>query len=218
MINSVAQPVFVESLGDTKRLLMIFRKMLRFNACVSFPAMLGLAFIANEFVLITIGEKWLESVPFLQLLCLWSVAACVGSLYVIVLLSFGKSDVYLYVCGVICVLQLLSALLVFPLGLLPMIAAYVLCGFLGTAIWHYFANKFIGIRWWQVLQDVLPYLGITLGCFFVAWLAVLGVQNLYLKCVLKVGVAGGLYVAVMKYSKSTIFRESLEFLASRIKK
>jgi O-antigen/teichoic acid export membrane protein len=218
MIGSVAQPVFVESIGDKNRMRMIFRKMLRFNAFVSFPAMLGLAFISNEFILITVGEKWSESVPLLQLLCVWAAASGVGYLYVLVLIAFGKSNICLYVHAGVFGLQLLCAALMFPFGILPMVAAYALCGLLATAVWHHFANRFIGIRWWQVLQDVSPYLGITVGCFAVAWLVAEEAQNLYLKCALKIAVAAGLYVMVMKYSKSTMFRESLRFLVARVEK
>ena len=68
MINGVAQPVLVEVKEDVERQKNVFRKMLRFGAFVSFPALLGLAFVAKEFVWITVGEKWMESVPYLQIL------------------------------------------------------------------------------------------------------------------------------------------------------
>ena len=43
MINSVGQPVFREATDDMQRLQNIFRKLMRFTAFVSFPAMFGLA-------------------------------------------------------------------------------------------------------------------------------------------------------------------------------
>jgi O-antigen/teichoic acid export membrane protein len=215
MINSVAQPVFVESKDDKGRLLMIFRKMLRFGALISFPAMLGLAFIGKEFILITIGEKWLESVPFLQLLCIWGAFGYVWVLYTFLLMSFGKSNIYLYGNLAVCGLQLLCAAFLFPFGIFPMLTAYVVCYFVGLLIWHYFVNRLIGIRLWQVLKDVLPYLLITAGCFFIAWLVTRNVQNLYLLCGLKIAVVAALYILIMKYSHSTIFKESMAFLTKR---
>jgi O-antigen/teichoic acid export membrane protein len=210
--------VFVESNGDKARQLMIFRKMLRFGALVSFPAMLGLVFIGKEFILITVGEKWLESVPFLQLLCIWGAAGYIWTLYAFLLMSFGKSNIYLYGNIGICILQLTCVAFMFPFGILPMVGAYIGCYFVGILIWQYFANKLIGIRLRHVLKDVLPYLFITAGCFFVAWLATRGIQNLYLLFGLKTGIAAILYVLIMKYSRSVIFKESLEFLLSHYKK
>jgi O-antigen/teichoic acid export membrane protein len=218
MISSVAQPVFVESKGDKARQLMIFRKMLRFGALVSFPLMFGLAFIGREFILITVGEKWLESVPFLQLLCVWGAMAYIWMLYAYLIMSFGKSDVYLYGNIGICVLQLTCVALLFPFGIFPMLGAYVACYFVGLLVWHYFANKLIGIRLRHVLKDILPFLSITFGCFFVAWLATRNIQNPYLLCVLKITITAILYVLIMKYSRSIIFKESAEFLLGSIKK
>jgi O-antigen/teichoic acid export membrane protein len=215
MINSVAQPVFVESKDDRGRLLMIFRKMLRFGAFISFPALLGLAFIGKEFIFIAIGEQWLKIVPFLQLLCIWGAFAYIWSLYTYLLMSFGKSNIYLYVNIAVCVLQLLCAAILFPFGIFPMLIAYVACGFVGILIWQYFANKLIGIRLWQVLKDVMPYLLITSGCFFIAWLVTRNVQNVYLLFSLKIAVTAALYVLIMKYSRSTIFKESMAFLMKR---
>jgi O-antigen/teichoic acid export membrane protein len=217
MINYVVQPIFVESKEDRGRLLMIFRKMLRFGAFISFPAILGLAFIGEEFVLIAIGEKWLESVPFLQLLCIWGSAAYMWSLYTFLLMSFGKSNIYLYGNIAICVLQLICAALLFPFGIWPMMIAYVVCYFIGLLIWHYFANKLIGIRLRQVLKDIVPYLTITIGCFFVAWLVTRNIQNVYLLGSLKIAVTAALYILIMKYSRSTIFKESVAFLTKRKK-
>lgn len=70
-VSSVAQPVLTEVSNDPARQLGVLRKMLRFTAFLSFPAMLGLAFIAREFIVITITEKWLPCVPMLQMLCIW---------------------------------------------------------------------------------------------------------------------------------------------------
>ena len=68
MIQGVAQPVLVEVADDKERQKKVFRKMLRFGAFISFPVLLGLAFVAKEFILLTVGEKWLNSVPYLQIL------------------------------------------------------------------------------------------------------------------------------------------------------
>jgi O-antigen/teichoic acid export membrane protein len=218
MINSVAQPVFVESNEDKGRQLMIFRKMLRFGALVSFPAMLGLAFIGKEFISIIVGEKWLESIPYLQLLCIWGAAGYIWTLYTFLLISSGKSKIYLYGNIGICILQLTCVAALFPFGILSMIGAYVASYFIGILIWHYFANKLIGIRLRHVLKDVAPYLFITAGCIFVAWLATRGIQNLYLLCVLKTAITAILYVLIMKYSRSAIFKESVEYLFGHVKK
>jgi O-antigen/teichoic acid export membrane protein len=218
MISSVAQPIFVECKSDKDRILMVFRKMLRFGAFISFPAILGMAFIGEEFVLITVGEQWLKSVPFLQLFCIWGAAGYMWYLYTYLLMSFGKSNIYLYGCIAVCSSQLACAAILFPFGIFPMLIAYVICYFGSLLIWHHFANKLIGIRLCHVLKDVMPYLLITAGCFIVAWFASQLAQSIYLRAVLKISVTAALYILVMKYSHSMAFKESMVFLTNHVRK
>lgn len=57
MINGVAQPVLAKISEDTDRQQRVFRKMLRFTAFISFPAMLGLGIIAEELIVISITDN-----------------------------------------------------------------------------------------------------------------------------------------------------------------
>jgi O-antigen/teichoic acid export membrane protein len=215
MITGVAQPVFVEVNEDKSRQLNVFRKMIRFGAFCSFPTMLGLAFIGKEFILIALGEKWLDSVPYLQILCIWGAFSYLWVTYTYVLMSYGKSDVFLYGNISICVLQLIVAAVMFPFGIFPMVTAYTICYLIGTGFWHYFVGKLTGLRLWQVLKDILPYLGITLGCFLFAWIITYPVRNIYLLLVSKVSIVAALYILIMKFSGSAIFKESMEFVLKR---
>lgn len=70
MINGVAQPVLAKISEDTDRQQRVFRKMLRFTAFISFPAMLGLGIIAEELIVISITDKWYSSVSIMQILCI----------------------------------------------------------------------------------------------------------------------------------------------------
>ena len=52
MINGIAQPVFTRVADDKARQLAVFRKLLRFTAFISFPAMLGLSLVSKELIII----------------------------------------------------------------------------------------------------------------------------------------------------------------------
>lgn len=119
MINGIAQPVLVQISDDIDRQRNAFRKMLRFGAFVSFPLMLGLAFVAKEFLLIAGGEKWLPSVPFLQLFCIWGSVYYIWNLYVNILMAYGKSNIYLTGIIGVGVSQLLALVIVFSIWHIP---------------------------------------------------------------------------------------------------
>lgn len=96
MVSGVAQPVLTEVANDAGRQRNVFRKMLRFTAFISFPAMFGLALIAHELIVISVTDKWLDSVPILQLLCIWGAFLPILSLYSNLIISKGKSDIYMW--------------------------------------------------------------------------------------------------------------------------
>ena len=212
MMTSVAQPVFVQVKEDKERNLNIFRKMIRFGAFISFPCMFGLAFVGEEFILITIGEKWLNSVPFLQLFCIWGAFSYMWSLYTNILMTYGRSDIYLWGIISVCVLQLLSVISMFSLGIFPMLIAYILSFFGGLLFWHYFVNKLIGIQLKQVVKDISPYFLAVVIPFGVAWFIGRYIENIYLLFSMKILVVVIFYVLIMQMTNSVIFKESLSFL------
>jgi O-antigen/teichoic acid export membrane protein len=217
-INAVALPVFVEANEDKNRQLQIFRKMVRFGAFISFPTLFGLAFIAKEFIVITVGEKWLGSVPFLQLFCIHAGLAYIANLYYQLLISYGKSAIIMWYNICISLITLTSVLIVVRYGILFMVIVYVTVLILSIAGWHYFAGKLIGLHLVHLLKDILPYLVIIAGCFSVAWLLTKNIQNMYLLITCKVAVVAILYILIMKFSGSIIFKESIGFLTNRINK
>jgi len=218
MINAVAHPVLVQVRDEKERLLNVFRKMLRFAAFVSFPAMFGLAFVANEFILITIGEKWLPSVPILQTLCILGTLYPIWHLYTYVLITHGKSNLFL-IGNVIHGLLLIAALLITARwGIYWMVVAYVGTYFISFLYWHYYAHRLIGISVWQLLKDVMPYLGITLLVLFATYIITLPLQNIYLLLIGRIGIAVILYIVIMKLTNSVIFRESMDFLLKKKRK
>lgn len=212
MINGVAQPVLIRMADDKERQKNVFRKMLRFGAFVSFPLMLGFAFVGKELFEIVGGEKWMNIVPYLQILCVWGAACYMWALYVNLLMTHGKSDIYMWGMLFVGTLQLLIVAVMFPLGIFPMIIGYVISYFIGLLFWNYFANKLIGIKLREVLKDILPYLLITLGTFVLTWFITKSIGNVYLLLGAKIFIATAIYIIVMWGSRSVMFKESIEYL------
>lgn len=209
MINGVAQPIFAQVQDNPVKQQAVFRKMVRFGAFVSFPLMLGLAFVAKEFILITVGEKWLPSVLFLRLFCVWGAATYLWTLYTNLLMAHGKSNIYMWGMISIGLLQITIVALIFSFGIFWMVTVYIASFFIGLLGWHYFANRLIGLRLYSVIKDIMPYLLLTLMTFLITYFITNWIENLYIMFVSKVVIAGVLYIVFMWIGKSAAFRESL---------
>ena len=221
MINSIVHPVLVQVNNDKNRQIGIVTKMIRFGAFISFPSMLGLAFIGKEFIWITVTEKWLPIVPYLQLFCVWSAFAYLLNLFTNVVYAHGKSNIYMKITILTGLSQLIAVLCLYPQGLFWMVVAYVGISFAALLLWQRYVHQLIGLKLRDILKDILPYLGITLACFFIAWIITKNIQNNYWLLAFKIVISAILYIFVMKISRSVIFQESMEYLMNfmrRIKK
>lgn len=212
MINMVAQPVLVEVRSETERQVQVFRKMIRFGAFVSFPAMFGLAFIAKEFIYVTIGNKWEPSVIILQIMCLWGACSFLYTLYTQALIVHGRSDIYLYGNVLQGIVQILLVLLVLKWGIVVMASVYVGTYMISLLFWAFFVQREIGLSMWKVLQDVIPYLGATLVSFVLVWFITNSISNMYILLVIKILLSVLIYSGIMWFSGSILFKDFIMFV------
>ena len=218
MIQGVAQPVLVEVTDDKIRQKNVFRKMLRFGAFVSFPAMLGSAFIAKEFILITVGEKWIDSVPYLQILSIAASFVFITNLYCSLLLSHGKSNIILYASSIFYGINLLLAFCLVSYGIFPMVIGCSCFNVLLNFCWHFCGKSLIGIRTIELLKDISPYLLLTIFCFMTSWGITMWISNLYILFLSKILIVALLYSFILWKMKSVIFNEVFSFLFKMKKK
>ena len=212
VVNGVAQPVLVNAGSSDADQQRVFRKILRFTAFISFPCLFGLAFIAPEFITITITEQWIQSAVIMQILCIWGAFIPIRYLYTNLLISKGKSDIFMWNMILINVVQLLVLLLMMKQGILLMVTAYISVNIGWLLIWHFFAHRLIRIRLVHVLKDIAPYLLTCVLAIGLAYLASSGLHSIYTRIVVKIAVTAAVYLAVLWTSGSVIFHESVEYL------
>ena len=234
MLQQVAQPVLVSVRDEQQRELLVFRKMVRFTSLLAFPALLGLALVAREFILCTIGPKWADCVPLLQLLCLSGAFMPLYTLYQNLVISHGRSDVNMWLNIGQIVLQLLVILLFYRQGITLMVAAYTLFNIIWLAAWQPFARRIIGLGWTSLLSDTLPFLliaaavmattyGVTTG-LVALWHGADAVSalshgaaprttvGLWALLAVRVVLAAALYYAVLRLLRVAILQECLQFI------
>ncbi len=213
-MQQVAQPVLASINEEENRQLNVFRKMLRFTAFLSMPAMLGLAFIA-DFIVVLLGEQWTDSVPLLRMLCISGAFLPIHTLYQNLFISHGRSDTYMW-CSVALVITQIVVVMVFATwGIEIMIAAYVVTLILWTGIWQVLAYRLIQLRFINLLKDVCPFLLATICCIGVAYYATLFITNVIALILSRIIITSLLYMAIMKIAHVKIFMECILFIFKR---
>lgn len=217
-VSSVAQPVLASVADDRERACRTFRKMLRFTAFMSFPAMLGIALIAPELIVITITEKWAACIPILQLLCIWGAMMPINTLYSNLIISKKKSSIYMWNTIALALLQLALMVVLHRFGLYCIVVTTVGTNVAWFFVWHYFVNREIGIRLLMALKDILPFALIAAAAMAATHFATLPIGSIYLRFVAKIVVAAVIYLITLRICGTKILKESISFLSSYIRK
>lgn len=214
MVTAVAQPTLAQVADDRGRYVQVFRKMLRFISFVSFPALLGLGMIAEEFILIAGGEKWAESGRILSLLCIHGAFFPITTLYSNLTISRGHSGVNM-ACTIgqcLAVWTGLILLYVNGYGMIPMVLFFISLNVLWLGIWQWWAKRLIGLKWWWTACDTMPFLIFTIGVLAVTWRLTQPIGNLWLLMLSRIAIAATLYTGLVWISGARIMRETIEYL------
>ena len=218
MVSGVSQPVLATTAAEPERQLRAFRKMLRFQAMVAMPVMLGIALIAPELITLAITDKWSASVPILQLLCLWGAMVPINNLFSSMAVSRGDSGVYLrntVALGCLQVAALLSVGLLHD-GIGALLLTFVAINIAWVGVWNLYARRAIGMRFRFTVADIAPFAGAAAAAVLLGWAAARPIASLWLALAVKVAVTAAAYCATLWMARVVIFREAVQFLISTI--
>ena len=216
MVYGVAQPVLRESAHESSGagLLTAFRKLLRFTCFVSFPCLLGLALIAEDFIVLLIGEKWRESALLLSLLCVYGAFAPIVTLYSNLVISRGRSTINMVIGLLNCALVWGGIIVLHALGfkLRAMVIYYVVLNVGWLVVWQACARKLIGLRYRHALLDITPFLLFSLGVMVACWWLTFSMQLGWLRMLLRIALAIALYAGSLWLARARILLESIDYL------
>ena len=217
MVQGVAQPVLREAAGGESSIVPAFRKLLRFTCFVSFPCLLGLALIAEDFIVLLVGEKWHASAILLSILCAYGAFSPIVTLYSNLVISRGRSTINMiigllncaFVWGGIIVLHNLGY------GLKAMVVFYVVLNIAWLVVWQACARRLIGLRWWHALKDVVPFFVFAFVVMAIAYFATRTMDISWLRLFLRILIAVVLYLGSLWVAKAKILSESIDYIFKR---
>ena len=211
----VAQPVFTQLTDDFERRRRVFGKMLRFTAFLSFPALFGLALVAPQVILLAIGEKWVDSIPLLQILCISGAFIPLYTVYQNLFLSQGKSGTYMWLTIGQIIIMLIAVLACHSLGIKAMVIAFACINIMWLLAWQIFANRLIGYRFFSMCRDLMPFMLIALAVMALTYFVTLHISNMLMLLLARVLIAAALYLMTMKLLRAQILEDCIEFIRSK---
>ena len=151
----------------------------------------------------------------MQILCISGAFTPIAYLYKQLIISKGKSRIYMWNTIALGIILLSGVLLVHSHGIYAMLAVYVSTNILWLLTWHYFVWQEIGLKLRHALIDILPYAVIAATVMVITYYSTRSIENIYLRLASKIVLAAALYVAAMWGSRSVTFKESIQYFIKK---
>lgn len=156
IISRVSYPLLSSLQDDPEQLKATYQKLIRSTMFVTFILMMGMAAVAEPLVITLVGEKWRESINYLQLLCFVGMMYPLHALNLNMLQVQGRSDLFLR-------LEIIKKLLAVPVimvgilwGIKAMIYGMIINTMIAYYLNSYWSGKMIGYSFINQIQDIMP--------------------------------------------------------------
>lgn len=181
-INAVMLPVLSTKQDKIDEMKKMLRRTMSLNCFVIFPVMFGLVAVSKPLILILFTDKWLNAVPFMQLVCIAYAFYPMHSANLQAINALGRSDVALKLEVIKRVIGLCLIGLSFPFGVYAIVGSEILFSLVATIV-NGFPNKYlINYSIKEQWTDIIPYLilAIVMSILVYSLSLILNIPNILL--------------------------------------
>lgn len=173
VVQRVSFPVLSHIQDDLPRLKDGYRRIIRTTMFITFCCMLMLAAIAKPMILVLIGEKWIQSAYFLQIVCFGSMLYPLHAINLNMLSVLGRSDLFLKLEIIKKIIAIGPLMIGIFISIYWMLICSVFTGFIAYYLNAYYSGPFIKYNIWQQIKDILPSFVTALTAAFLSYIPAL---------------------------------------------
>lgn len=194
-ITSVVFPIYSRSQNNEIMLKLMVRQTISISNFVIFPIMAGLAAVAEPIVTIFLTDKWLPSVPYVQLFCIVLGLSHVQSINFQAISAIGRSDVFLRYEIIKKIIGITLLIITLPFGIVALVMGQVIVA-VSSIIINFRPNRvWLNYNITEQLRDILPSL--VLSIFMVGIIQVIRLLGFGALATLILQVAMGIVVYIV---------------------
>lgn len=172
IVQRVSYPVLSQIQDDLPRLKDGYRRIIRTTMFISFCCMLMLASIAKPLILVLIGEKWVQSAYFLQIICFSGMLYPLHAINLNMLQVQGRSDLFLKLEIIKKIIAVGPLMLGIFIDIYWMLIGSVFIGFISFYLNAYYSGPFLKYSIWNQIKDILPSFFIALTAATLSYIPV----------------------------------------------
>lgn len=213
-VGSVALPTYSRMQADPPRLKRAFHTASEMMALIGLPAFLGVLAVAPRLVEVAFGQKWLSSVPVMQVLTLIGVWTVMTFSADAVLLAVGRPSWSLWLMVARTSANLVAFVIAVPFGLVAVAVALVISDYLmlGPTLWAVKRAADIDVgRYFRGLMAPLLASLVMLGIVISAGDLLSGVMKPFYTLIAQIVLGIAVYGLIMRFGAPDMFRQAIDF-------
>lgn len=219
-IGSVLFPALSKIQDDVPRIQRLYLRMTAVIALITFPMMLGLLVVAENFVLFVFGAQWVGMIPILQAFCIVGIVQSIGTLNGNIYLSKGRTALQFRVGGAVGLLGVVAIVLGIQWGVIGVAYAYTLFSLLVVYPSISIAVSLIDLSIIRVIKNLAGIFGCAVAMALILW----GIEFLlptdwphwaYLAVQVPFGMAS--YIALIHLFRLKAYIDAKEIISEQIR-
>lgn len=170
VMGQVTFPLYAEYQNNKPLLINVVKRITCSIAYITFPMMLLLILLAKPIFLLLYSERWLNSVPYFQILCLAGIAVCLQGVNYQVVAAIGKSKQmfsWTIVKRAIGLAFVIGGMVAF--GIYGLLAGSVISAWTIYLINAFQVHKYVGYTMFRQIKDILPVIILSVVAYSVAY-------------------------------------------------
>jgi len=212
IIERIAFPVFSTLQNDIDKLLIGFRKFARIAAFINFPIMIGLIVLSEPLVRLILTDKWLQIVPYIQVICIGGLIIPLHTLSLSIIKAKGDSKIFLRLEFVKNIISTIVIFIIYRWGIMAIIYSNVVLAYLFLYVNFYFAGKKMNFTFGKHLVDLLPYFGMSLITMVIMYISGYFLSSDILKLLVPTITGILVYGLLSRFFKVEAYTESMIIL------
>lgn len=156
VVDGVMFPAMSQMQDDRDKLRTITKTLLSMNSYILFPIFMGLASVAENLVKLILTEKWLPSVPMMQIMCITYALNSINNSNMQVFNSMGRSDIFMKFELIKRSISMVLLVAMSFVSIYAVIIVLLVMAILSNMMNAYQNNKLLGIGYAQQLKCLLP--------------------------------------------------------------
>lgn len=209
-------PLYTSIQEDRERLINMVKRITSTLAYISVPVLVLLILIAKPLFVLLYTDRWLESVPYFQILCFGGIAGCLQSVNQQTISAIGKSRVFFVwtvIKQTIGIALQMAGIIVW--GMWGLLAGKVLSSWFSYFVNISLVSRHVGYKHFQQLKDLTPMFIVSIIAAAAGWFTTLSLHvGLYADGIIKTVVFALVYMGWSVIFKPEAYKYTLSVIDS----